>query len=224
MHYADNQMLIHICRSYLHHPGINSIKALTTSIERSENERAQAEKALGEREVRVKALSGALKNLETGYNFVGLHKGFSDMRRGKRFQKFFNVILLVLLGVAAVAPFAFKLYQYLALGKADEVSVSVAFSFLGAEILVLYFFRVLLHNFRMIQAQLIQIDLRMTLCQFIQSYADYSKELRGTHPELLVRFEQIVFSGIVNAESSLPTTFDGLDQIAGLLDKIRPKS
>lgn len=73
------------------------------------------------------------------------------------------------------------------------------------------------------KAQLIQIDLRMTLCQFIQDYADYAKEVRKDSPLLLERFDQLVFSGIVSSEGAIPSTFDGIEQIANLIEKIKTK-
>lgn len=36
---------------------------------------------------------------------------------------------------------------------------------------------------RSVQSQLLQLDLRMTLCRFIQSYAEYAAELKAKHPE-----------------------------------------
>jgi len=46
------------------------------------------------------------------------------------------------------------------------------------EVILIYFFRVILLNHRSVKAQIMQIELRQTLCQFIQSYADYSSEIK----------------------------------------------
>ncbi|MBO0368271.1 hypothetical protein GIB23_14305 [Pseudomonas putida] len=95
--------------------------------------------------------------------------------------------------------------------------------FVGAELLALYFFRVALHNFKSVRSQLLQLDLRMTLCQFIQSYAEYGKKMRaGGGEETLAKFEQVIFSGIVGNDTDIPSTFDGLDQMVKILDKVRP--
>ncbi|MEG0860231.1 MAG: hypothetical protein RSG92_17505 [Pseudomonas sp.] len=95
--------------------------------------------------------------------------------------------------------------------------------FVGIELLALYFFRVALHNYRSVRSQLLQLNLRMTLCQFIQSYAEYGKKMRaGGSEETLAKFEQVIFSGIVGGDTDIPSTFDGLDQVVKILDKVRP--
>lgn len=103
----------------------------------------------------------------------------------------------------------------------SDVDYAGIITLAGLELLLLYFFRVALHNFRSIKAQLLQIELRMTLCQFVQSYAEYAKSARDGSSGLLERFEQVVFSGIVTDENSIPSTFDGFDQIANLFDKLK---
>ena len=38
------------------------------------------------------------------------------------------------------------------------------------ELIAIYFFRVVLMHFRSVKAQLLQLDLRIALCQFIENY------------------------------------------------------
>lgn len=94
----------------------------------------------------------------------------------------------------------------------------------GLELLLLYFFKVCLQSYRSVKSQLLQLDLRIALCQFILKYSDLSHKLRSQSGsvETLVRFEQVIFSGIVSGESDIPSTFDGLDQVVKLLEKIKP--
>ncbi len=61
----------------------------------------------------------------------------------------------------------------------------------------------------------------MTLCQFVQSYAEYSKKISKDGPKLLEKFESIVFSGIKMDSKELPGTFDGLDQVTEFLKQLR---
>ena len=56
-----------------------------------------------------------------------------------------------------------------------------------------------------------------------QSYAKYAKDVKQGSPELLDRFEQIIFSGIVNGEGAIPSTFDGLDQIGNIIEKFKAR-
>lgn len=218
--YAGHQMLINIVQHYLYHPSLVELKSLPDVIERSEKEREVAEKAFQSREARINGLAEKLEKYETAFNFVGLYAGFNSMRTTKVSEKNWNFGYLMVLGGLLVLPFVIKLgglFYELDI-KLDLISLA---TLAGLEVLLLYFFRVALQNFRSIKAQLLQIDLRMTLCQFVQSYAEYSKDARAGSPGLLERFEQVVFSGIVNDESAIPSTFDGLDKLAEVIGKLR---
>lgn len=89
------------------------------------------------------------------------------------------------------------------------------------QIILVYFFRVALFNFKSIKAQLLQIELRKTLCQFIQSYTNYAKEMKESDKTSLEKFENLVFSGLISNEENLPSTFDGLEQIGKIIQSIK---
>lgn len=219
--YAGHQMLINVVQHYLHHPSLTSLKDLPDLIQRSVNEHHRAENLVADRETRVQALAGKLETYETAFNFVGLYAGFKSLKKTKVTEKRWNFGFLLLLGTLILAPFIVKLSYGLNPTTKLDLDYAGIITFAGLELLLLYFFRVALHNFRSIKAQLLQIELRMTLCQFVQSYAEYAKNARDGSPGLLERFEQVVFSGIVTDESSIPSTFDGFDQIANLFDKLK---
>ena len=76
-------------------------------------------------------------------------------------------------------------------------------------------------NFNSVRAQLIQIDLRKSLCQFIQNYATYAKDIREQNTDLLVKFEEVIFSNIMPSEDKIPSTFDGLEQLTNLIGALK---
>ncbi len=219
--YAGHQMLINVVQHYLHHPSLVDLKQLPNTIERSEKEREIAEGAIGAREARVNGLAEKLQEYETAFNFVGLYAGFKSMKAVKVSEKRWNFFYLIVMGVFLLLPFVVKLFYILKGGVEIKLDFVGLATLAGLEVLLLYFFRVALQNFKSIKAQLLQIDLRMTLCQFVQSYAEYSTEARKGSPGLLDRFEQVVFSGIVNDEGAIPSTFDGFDKVAELVGKLR---
>ena len=219
--YAGHQMLINVVQHYLYHPSLISLKDLPEVVSRSENERDMAEKSLSLREARVNALAEKLETYETAFNFVGLYSGFKSLRTTKVSERKWNFVFLLLLGFLLLLPVVVKFISLLNITSKSEPDIIGLAALAGLELLLLYFFRVALQNFRSIKAQLLQIDLRMTLCQFVQSYAEYSKSAPSGSAGLLERFEQVVFSGIVNDESAIPSTFDGLDKLAELVGKIR---
>ena len=89
------------------------------------------------------------------------------------------------------------------------------------EILLIYLFRVVLANYQSIKKQLLQIELRMTLCQFIQSYTKYANEMKATDKASLEKFENLIFSGIVMDDQQLPSTFDGIEQISKMMSALK---
>lgn len=221
--YAEHQMIVNILQRYIHHPKMVDLKSLPSAIERSERERVQAERDLSEREARVVELKKKLDTYKTAFNFVGLYDGFKNLRSKKGVEAGVGLVGLFALGALMIFPFLFKFY--LTFHPRSDLQFDTAFyvSLAGFELVLAFFFRVALHNYRTIKAQLIQIDLRMTLCQFVQDYADYAKVVRKDSPQLLERFDQLVFSGIVNSEAAIPSTFDGLEHLANLIDKFKSK-
>jgi len=218
--YASHQMLINVVQTYIFHPDLATLKDLPDAINRANHAHEQSESELAGREARVQVLAEKLKEYETEFNFVGLYSGFQSMKKTKDSEKLLNFSFLVFLGVLMTTPFLYKFGVVMLNVPTPSFDWSGAVTLIGLELLFIYFFRVALHNFRSIKAQIIQIELRMTLCQFIQSYAEYAKDTKGPSG-LLERFEQIVFSGIVNNESAIPSSFDGLEQVAGLIDKLK---
>jgi hypothetical protein len=89
------------------------------------------------------------------------------------------------------------------------------------ELLMLYFFRIALLNYRSAKAQSLQLDLRIHLCRFIQNYATEANGMRTAAEKSLEKFETLIFSGIAANEETLPTTFDGLDHLAKLVKSIK---
>lgn len=76
---------------------------------------------------------------------------------------------------------------------------------------------------RSVQSQLLQLDLRMTLCRFIQSYAEYAAELKAKPPEGFEKFESVIFSPLVSSDDKIPNTFDGLDQLSSVVNIVKGK-
>ncbi|UZT76196.1 hypothetical protein OF113_14065 [Ectopseudomonas chengduensis] len=196
------------------------------------------------KKIKVEAdrLKESLNKYTHAFNFVGLYDGFANLKRQKVREKNLRLWFLFVLGVAALAPLVAKIslaiLQPLAVGDSGVAeSVDTAFvwggasfaklnldmsallTFVALELLILYFFRITLHSLKSVRAQLLQIDLRMTLCQFIDKYAEYAQG-KG---DALKGFESVIFSGLVTVDEKLPATFDGFDVLQGLAEKLGRK-
>ena len=92
---------------------------------------------------------------------------------------------------------------------------------ISIEVILIYFFRVILLNHRSVKAQSMQIELRQTLCQFIQSYTSYSTDMKKQDAAALEKFESLIFSGVLSDPEKLPSTFDGVEQIGNLIKSVK---
>ena len=181
---------------------------------------------LGKKEIVVNALRDKLDEYKIGFNFVGLFKGFDSLSIAKNTELKWALGFLILLAVLAIAPVGAELY--LLAFKAAEVKKDyldllkyAILPTLTLQVVLVYFFRVALFNYKSVKAQLLQLELRKTLCQFIQSYTTYAKEMRTADNSSLEKFENLIFSGIIANEEKLPSTFDGLDQLGKIIQSLK---
>ena len=86
---------------------------------------------------------------------------------------------------------------------------------------MLYFFRISHRSLENIKSQILQIEIRKSLCQFIQSYSDFSSEANKKSPDTLKKFEAIIFSNVVGSSDKIPSTFDGIESLTNLLKSTR---
>lgn len=184
------------------------------------------EQAFKEKEDRVNKLAGNLSEVEAQYNLVKLNEGFKSIQDVKEKQLARAIWLVAALGAAVLAPIVFEIF-FLLQHLSGPITVerinlfAVGVPMVTLTLVLIYYFRIALRNAESYRSQILQIQLRRTLCTFIQSYSDYAGNLGKDHRESLAKFENIVFSGIVATDEKIPSTFDGLEQIANLLKATR---
>ena len=173
----------------------------------------------------IEELERSAKNIAATFNFVGLVNGFRRLAEEKKNEKKWSLGTLLVLVLLMVAPpivqisYIFNNMELVASNKG--VLLYALPAILAIEVVLIYLFRVVLVQFRSVKAQILQIDLRMSLCQFIQSYADYSIKIKEKDPNALAKFESLVFSGISPDNEGIPSTFDGVEQLANFIKSIR---
>ena len=92
---------------------------------------------------------------------------------------------------------------------------------LSIEFIAIYYFRVVLKNFQSMSAQIVQLELRQSLCACIESYAKYKEQLGdGVSIE---KFEEMIFSGIAMDPGQIPQTFDGIEKLASAVNSLKGK-
>jgi hypothetical protein len=224
LRWTRQQMAIAIMKRLLNSKPLQNLRNVGEVASRVERAFDGFEQQLREREERVQQLREALDKYKTGFNFVGLYQGFEELSAAKRDEVTKWRKWLVLFGLLGITPLAIELDFVLMhqdkIGELRWFLLASAVPALSITFLFLYFFRIALRGSDAARAQLLQLELRKTLCRFIQSYAEYAKEIKeGT----LAKFENVIFAGIVATDEKLPATFDGLEQLTGLVKAVRGK-
>lgn len=202
----------------------NDLKIISESIKYT----SDAKQAISDWDSELKKFEGRVNNLkknlsdyETKYNFIGLNLGFQKLWETKTKEKKDIVGWVKFFGILIIFP---AMLELIFINYADRKPFTLVASTLSAAsmtLILIYFFRIVLHNYKSLNSQLLQLDLRMTLCQFIQSYTSYSQDIKERDPESLARFESIVFSGLAADDSAMPNTFDGIEAIANLIKSVK---
>lgn len=219
--YAIRDMPISIFKAIANSDAIDSLKNFNSVSAKAEKLKDDWDSDLSEREARVNSLKESLSKYENAFNFVGLYQGFDELSIEKKKERDGILLWLRVLSVLIVSPIVAELtFVYMHLDNIAAVKDGLLVSIFPTVSLVaisVYYFRVLLFNYKSVKSQLLQIDLRKTLCRFIQNYSEYSSEMKKKDANSLDKFESIIFSGIVTDHDSLPSTFDGMDQIGKLI-------
>lgn len=225
LHFAIYLMPARIASRALRDPAISNFKEFSNSIENSVRLKKQWEDENLERSQRLEALSDQIKKLSSDYNFVNLVHGFSSIRTKKNKELFTSFVSAIALATLLLAAPAIQIsFIFVNLSEIERHKLTLVYSLpslVAIELFILYFFRIVLLQFRSVKAQLLQIDLRIALCQFIEGYSDYASKIRKQDASSLKRFESLIFSGLVLDGSDIPSTFDGLDQLTGILKSLK---
>jgi ABC-type multidrug transport system fused ATPase/permease subunit len=223
---GKTQLPISIMKEYFNSTGIVNIKDINTTAIEVERTLAHWKAELATRTEQVEQLKKSLDKQSDAYNFVFLYDGFKSLekttllelsRQRKNLRNFGLLMLLpIILDLLLIAS------GHIHFDKAQPASLVIGSVIsLTSTLIFLYFFRIVLRDVDSKDAQLMQIRLRMTLCQFIQNYATYASEVKEKTPDLLAKFENLIFSGIVGTQDKLPSTFDGLEQLSALIKNVK---
>ncbi|MBL0597482.1 hypothetical protein JD516_06570 [Aeromonas jandaei] len=223
--FAIRDMPISIFKAVANSDEIETLKNFDAVAAKAKQLKVEWDNDLIERERRVKAIEESLSKYENAFNFVGLYQGFDDLSKEKIRERDGILFWLKLLSLVIVLPIAAELiFIYVNVDSLsvirDGLLVSI-FPTISLVAISIYYFRVLLFNYKSVKSQLLQIDLRKTLCRFIQSYSSYASEIKSKDADVLDRFERVIFSGIVTEDGNLPSTFDGVEQISKLINSVK---
>ena len=191
-----------------------------------ENNIKEYEVSFEQKKEAVIKLEKKLETYKTTYDFVLLNKGFQQLYEQKKIElkdrkdgySMFGALLVCTPFIVIIAIVVMILSGY----EAKITSLwFLALPITTLMILLFYFTRVGLQHVRSTQSQMMQLELRMALCQFIHNYADDSEKLHKKNSAGFEKFENINFSPLVSSDDKIPTTFDGMEQLAKLVSEFR---
>lgn len=223
--YANFVMPANIAKKIIHHENILNIKQFNSVISQAETKKEEWKKEIEKRKNEVKEISDTLKEYKNAFNFVGLYDGFKELSDNKNKEKFWIFISLIAIGILVVSPLVseitYMLLNQKTLIEHKDTLIFLALPLVTIEIILIYFFRIILFNYKSVKALLVQIELRKTLCQFIQNYSDYSTNIKEKDATSLEKFENLIFSRLITNEDKLPSTFDGIEQLTKIIKSIK---
>lgn len=180
------------------------------------NEKALIDKKLSEYQNRSDEIKQFIKSQQTNLNFVGLSKAFKQLIDEKtevknkienRLLSFF-IALIIVPAIVAIIIYCVNVNYYTCVPATT------------IELMLLYGFRLLYQQYLFVKSELLQLNLRYSLCAFIESYMEFKKNNKDNTVDL---FEQLIFSNIISDEKKVPATVDGLESIAKIIESIKCK-
>ncbi|CAM3618593.1 hypothetical protein [Rouxiella silvae] len=166
-----------------------------------------------------------LNEYKRDYNFVLLSKAFKKLLDKKTKELYFArgltwIFTLVLIFMPITSLLNHK-YKWLDVGV-DMASLIYYVPVVTLEVVIFYFMRLYYGEVRMIKTQLLQIDHRLSLCEFIHDYVEKRKD-SPEEKDSWKAFENLIFSPIQLSADNIPSVLDGANAIADLAGKVIPK-
>ncbi|PSU83743.1 hypothetical protein C0W42_22400 [Photobacterium kishitanii] len=225
IHFAISEMPIAILKEIANSPAVESVRKLHLAQLSFEDTKKSWDNELDEREERVSNLKQSLDTYKDAFNFVGLSDGFNKLAKQKK-EEIKNVLLwLRIVSILILLPLILEVSYVLAnvdkVAELTRVMMLIAVPTVSFIVILVYYFRVLLSNYKSLQSQLLQIDLRMTLCRFIHNYSEYASDMKKQDKGSLDKFESIIFSVITSNADNIPSTFDGVEQLSKLIKSVK---
>lgn len=177
---------------------------------------------------RVEKLRDEANKAASTFNLAGLTHGFEEMLKKVTLDNTIQLFALLILGLLCtaipVAIFISPELQTLILPSYDQGTTLQIVKLYSSKIapivfmegIIIYFFRVILHQYNSTKGQIAQLRLRRALCKFIEEHAEFKK---GKDSAAFEKFDSIIFSPIVTNQEKIPSTLDGIDSLIKLVSQ-----
>lgn len=213
-------------RKFLEEKDFSDFNKLIISTEDTFKKIEKWEESFDKKQKAVQNLELRLEQNKLTYDFVLLSKGFQQLYDQKQEELIkvkdtysFVAATMFLIPFAEFVLLIFGFFYFN--GNIPSAMWLISIPFLTLILITLYLVKISLQDKRSVQSQMMQLELRMALCQFIHNYAEDSEKLHKKNSAGFEKFENIIFSPLVSSDDKIPTTFDGMEQLAKLVSEFR---
>lgn len=166
-----------------------------------------------------------LTEYKNDYNFVLLSKAFSNLLQSKKSESLKNkkttnkfFLFLVSIPMLVLINHVFGIYKV----EINIDAIAYYLPILSLEVLVFYYMRLYYIEGKILNTQILQIEQRLSLCEFIHDYVD-TKNKTGADKDSWSLFEKLIFSPIQLSSENIPSILDGASAVADVVSKVMPK-
>lgn len=213
-----------ILKYYLNHSDFRTIREILELNTTAKKERDAWDENFKKQMEAINENKQYLENMRTNSGFVALKFGFQRLLDSKTEEATRSSHYLVLFGAALlIVPFVEILYfmsKGFSINTEPTTLVGILLPAITIQLLLVYFFRINLITYKSLRAQQLQIDLRVSICQFFESYAEFVSKNEKLQRSVS-KFENMMFSSIVASETAIPSVFDGTEQIIKIFDALK---
>lgn len=219
--YIKNTLPTEIINFYLSGKSYNAFVNFQDNVKIADNKASEIKETLKTSEEETKRIAKILNDQKLSGTFIRLEKAFHTLLRKKRKEEKSLITILTLLGISLFTPPIITLCINSKNNSASDFFTH-SIPLITTEIVLIYFFRIALKQYYSTRTQIIQLDFRYSLCEFIGAYAEYSKKLKDNNNQsLLEKFETLIFSNLATDPHNIPSTFDGIKEASEFIQSLK---
>jgi len=161
-----------------------------------------------------------LKGFKDEFSFLSLNQAFNKLEKKKQKQLSFLIASLIGLGsLIVILPIIFYMLNR---NMPQELIASLVnmIPLAFVESIFIYYFRICLNKYNSISDQIVQLETKQAIMQFIESYVDYKKD-KALKPEEMNKFEEVIFSQISPNLKDIPSSPDLVSLLNGISKVIK---
>lgn len=172
-----------------------------------------------------------LKGFKQEFSFLSLNQAFNKLEKSKQSSKYFSLAILSVLALIIVCipyfygkSFSTETFNLAFNNKDSSMSLFILFSglipMIFIESIFIYYFKIVLNKYNSITDQIVQLETKQAIMQFIESYINYKKDNNIKHEEMS-KFEEIIFSQISPNLKDIPNSPDIVSIIDGISKAVK---